>query len=69
MMSENEKMKRLYIVIMAIAIIWVIIETICMFDAFKTSLEIQKENEELTRTVEIQKSVIMDLEEDLRRKE
>jgi len=67
-MSEVEKTKKICIVTIVLAFIIVVIETMFLYGTLKTTAELVRENESLRGKIEYQKSVIMDLEEYLKRK-
>ena len=68
-MNEIEKTKQLLSLIAALMTAIMVMAIIFIYDTYKSTAEIVRDNEKLQKKVEYQESVIMDLEEDLRRKE
>lgn len=66
-MSENEKTKRFFIITIIVAILIIAMETVTTIEALKENSELTEQKKDLEMQVQYQKSVIMDLEEDLRK--
>lgn len=64
-MSETEKTKKLFYALLLLLVSTIII-TLCAYKQEIELISLQKENESLKGKIEYQKSVIMDLEENLR---
>ena len=68
-MNEIEKTKQLLSLIAALMTAIMVMALAFIYDTFKSTAGIVRENEQLRNKIEYQESVIMDLEEYLSRKE
>lgn len=66
-MNEIEKTKQLLSLIAALMTAIMVIAIVFIYDTYKSTAEIVRENEKLQRKIEYQQSVIADMEENLRR--
>ena len=68
-MNEIEKTKQLLTLIAALMTAIMVMALVFIYDTFQSTAGIVRENEQLRKKIEYQESVIMDLEENLQRKE